>query len=673
MQPGCTMKWSKQIAILALGAVVWGSCAPDNAPSAPASQAKHLYLEALLDFERHADSIWRDVSGPDRPANAGYWGDGGSQGNGGIRGSCGVAVAIAVIVHARPDDPDNSNRIARVTRALNYAANTHVSGDKTCIDGRKWGHDWQTAEWAGSMGLACLLLEKHLPAETVSAVKRAIADESDYRAGVPPASGYVGDTKSEENGWNSNVLALSAAWMRDHPNATNWLEAAKRHLVNTYTIANTNGNPLAPWISTVTLYPSYALENHQFYHPTYAMVGGMSLGDSLIMARLGNPEVARELEPFAEHNVLPLWTNNLQYMLTDSSDFAYPSGLDWELHDYEHNSYLTWLATHFNDPVARWAQERIAVLVRERQKINGDGRFVGPSVRNGFFREAVEARRTAIAWLFLEYAKFPEGPQTPPGTAVVYFPDVKIIAHRSPAGFFGLSFGRRIMGFLEPAVPPDGFPTNVFLTSPRLPAMLGLGALGAPTAAELLSFSTNASGFDAQLKLEHDTNGTTDVRVRSAGGVVAMLEVPHPAPNPRLASMGSFSVGIENDPLTGGTRLLEWDGGSVVITNRSGAFQAISNSWVCVAGRYGMAAGPAGFFTYEAPTRYNRSGGAEDTLQFFPSERLGPRYAVWFLNRSTEEVAKLASRIRWNVSDSRATLEFPLPNGESSTLSASIP
>src|SRR5258708_40249949 len=96
------------------------------------------------------------------------------------------------------------------------------------------------------------------------------------------------------------------------------------------------------------------------------------------MARLGMPAVAAELQPFAEHDVLNVWTN-LQHLVLDSGEFAYPSGLDWELHDYEQNSYITWLATHFNDPLARWEDSQLAQLARYRQIVNGDGTFVGPS------------------------------------------------------------------------------------------------------------------------------------------------------------------------------------------------------------------------------------------------------------------------------------------------------
>ncbi|MGA4579829.1 hypothetical protein [Limisphaera sp. VF-2] len=633
--------------------------------------AHPLYLEALEDFERHAETLWRNATHTGRPPDSGYWGDGNSTGNGGIRGSCGIAVAYATLVYAQPSAPQNSNRLDKLRRALNYAANTHLTGSYVARDGRRWGRGWQTAEWAASMGLACLLVQARLPGDTVAAVQRVVADEADHRAGIPPATGYISDTKSEENGWNSNILALGAAWLSEHSNAPVWLEAARRYLVNTYTIADTNNNPLSPWITTVTLYPSYALENHGFFHPTYQMVGGMSLGDSLLMARLAAPAIARELQPFAEHNVRAVWTNILAPLLLHSGDFAYPAGLDWELHDFEHNSYLAWLAAHFRDPLARWAHERVARLVRYRQIINGDGQFVGPS-GGGFYREAVEARRTAIAWLHAQFDEDPSGAAVPPGEAFLHNPDVQVIHLRAARGSFSISYkSGRIMAVVEPAA--RDVPTNAFVATPRLPGLIGLGALGPPTAARLLSLSQPEHGFDAELALTNGSMGWTHVRVRCDGESFAVLEVPHPTSGAGAPPAPSFICGIENDPLTGGVRLLNWASGTGLVTNRSGLLVRATNAWISVSDWYGLIAGPEGWFEYQAASNYNILGAAEDQLRFFPADPLGARYAIWFPARTTAELQVLAAQVEWSLSNGTARLAWPAPDGSRHHLELAVP
>jgi len=653
--------------------------------------AQQTYLQCLTNFETYAETIWH-TSGtvPD----AGYWGDGGSTGNGGIRGNSGIAVAYATLCVALPNDPKFTNRLARVRQALNYDYNTHVTGTYNTVSGNRWGwsngslatctsqggSDWQTAEWSGSMALACILVQSNLPAATINGVQTVVASEANHRAAIPPCTRILsdGDTKAEENGWDGNILALAAAWMTNNASESNWLAAAKNYLVNTYTVAypdlitpNTTGDPLASWVSTVTLFPSYALENHGFYHPTYEMVAGMSSGDSLLMARLANPNIAALLQPYAEHNVMAVWTNNLDNLVMDSGDFAYPAGVDWALHDFEQNSFITWMAAHFNDPLARWTDSQLSQCVRYHQIVNGDGTFVGASANPGggilFYREAVEARRTAIAWLHWANADYPTGPATAPGAVVMTNYDVQVVHQRSAFGNFSVSFDNsRIMAMVEPSA--LSVPTNAFISSPRLPGILGLGALGNPTSALLVSLSTNASGFDCELKLT-SSRGNTEDYIKCTGESLAIIEVPSLAAGQTASSGGSFICGIENDPLTGGSRLLEWSGASATITNRTGVARNVTNNWICIAGRYGLAAGPAGYFRYAATNGYARTSPSYSEAGE-ESNQLAPRYAVWFPTKNALQTSNAAVAITWVTNNLTATLTFPGAGGVPTTLIA---
>jgi hypothetical protein len=493
-------------------------------------------------------------------------------------------------------------------------------------------------------------------------VRRAIADEATYRAHIAPMSGWANDTKAEENAWNSHIVALAAAWMNTNADAGLWLTSAKQYLVNTHTIADTNGDPLASWITTVTHYPDFALENHGFYHPGYKACSGEMPGDSWLMAKLANPRVAAELEPFATHDVLPAWTN-FTHVLLDSGEMAFPAGEDWDLNDYEQNAYLAWMASHFNDPVARWADERVAQLERHRQKVNGDGRFVGPSSAVGFGRESCQAYRTALAWLHWANARYPSGPSVAPGQALLHMPDVAVIEQRGANGFFSICYGpqtnggkTRINAMIE--APTKNFPNDVYTVTPRIPGVIGLGAMGNPTAARLVSLTTNGNTFTAELQLTNGKNGTTEVYVDCTGETVAIVEVPHPAAKVVNHAVGSFTVGIENAPLNGGSRLVEWKNGSASITNLSGATRNVTNDWICVAGHYGMVCGPEGYIQYQAAKAYSH-GVAQDTLQYMPADSLAPRYAVWFPGKDAAQTRSGASQVSWRVSDSSCVLTFP--------------
>jgi len=659
--------------------VIYSSRASAQTSSQP------IYLQCLTNFESYAETIWHPATYPGAPADAGYWGDGTSYSanNGGIRGIGSIAVAYAVLVVALPDDPRKPLRLARIRQALNYDAATHFTGANLCVDGSQWGwknrisRDWQTPEWAGSMGLACVLVQSNLPAATVNGVRRAVASEADHRAGIAPPSNHVSDTKAEENAWQGNVIALAAAWMSTSNHAGMWLTAAKKYLANTYTVSNTNGDPLAGWLTTLNVYNDWALDNHGFYHPTYEMVAGMSSGDSLLMASVANPAIGAQLRPFAEHNVMAVWTNNMRGMIMDSGDFAYPAGLDWELHDYEQYSFIAWIAAHFNDPVARWDDARLAQLARYRQQINGNGTFVGPS-GGGFYREAVAARRVAIAWLHWNYADFPTGESTPPAPALENLTDVAVLTCRGANGFVSISYGpqtngsgSRIMAVIEP--PAAGFPSNTIVTTPRLPGIIGLSALGSPTGGRLVNLTINGAGFIAEFQLTNGVKGTTEIYFNNTGASVGIIEVPHPRAGLANRAAGSFCTGIENDPLCGGARLLEWSNGSATITNRSGASINVTNDWICVSGDYGVAFGPAGCLNYTAASRYNRSGAAEDMLAFQPVNSFAPRYAVYFPGKSALQTSNLAAQVSWSLSGAQAILTFPGADEGPAQVAASLP
>jgi hypothetical protein len=625
-----------------------------------AESVPDLLIEALLDYERYAETAWHDAPAP---ANSGYFGDGISGGNAGIRGTCGTALAYAVLLTEFPRDGESERRLRRVEAALRYASGTHtVLKHATCVDGKNWGYGWQTALWSGSMGFACSLVQDRLPRDLVADCQRVVATEADRLAKIAPPSGSRGDSKAEENAWNSNALALAAAWV-PNGNRDAWLSGAKRYLANTYTVPEPGDDPLRDWITTANLLPSFAMENHGFFHPTYQMVSGMSLGDSLLMAERTSPATGQELRPFAEHNVLPTW-RCLEQVLLDSGELAYPSGLDWSLHGYGQVSYYAWLATHFQNGEAHWACERLVRLMRQRQTINGDGRFTGESCRNGFYREAVGARRAAIALLHYRQAKTLPEP-TAPLPHVAHLPDVKLILQRSEKGFFGISYGSRVMAVVHPTA--AGYGDAPYVTTPLAPGLLTVdGRL--PRSAEIHDVATDDDGFACTLDLSDRFLSATRVRVVGTGDSLALLEVPGgdvPATPPLV-----FPVGIENHPLTGPARTIRWTGGELRVPERSGERHVLVPA-ASVSERFGMVAGPDGDLVYVSPTGYNRSGAAEDVLALQPAVPQAPRYAIVLPDADLATVERVRQSVRFGVKDEMAVLRYRTPGGRDMELALS--
>lgn len=619
-----------------------------ESPSVP-----DLLRESLLDFERYAESVWHEE---------GYFGDGVSDGNAGIRGTCGVALVCAVLAREFPESPERARRVARTIAALRFAASTHRAIDQAkCTDGKTWGYGWQTSLWSGSLGFACALLGDQAPPDLVLDCQKIMAAEADRLAAIPPPSGNRGDSKAEENAWNSNVLALAAAWLANDPRAATWTDGARRYLANTYTVPEPGDDPLREWLTTTNLLPSFAMENHGFFHPTYQMVSGMSLGDSLLMAQMLHPATAAQLRPFAEHNVLPVW-RCLEQVVLDSGELAYPSGLDWSLHGYGQISYYAWLATHFQDANAQWATARLIRLIRQRQTVNGDGRVTGESCPNGFYREAVAARRLAIALLHYRQVKTVPEPQPPP-PFVAHLPDVKLLLQRSPQGFLAISYGSRVMGVVHPTA--AAYPDAPYVTTPLVPGLLTVNGV-LPRQADLQDVATSADGVAATLDLSDRFLSVCRVRVVATGDSLALLELPGgdvPSQPPAV-----FPVGIENHPLTGPGRQVEWPGGTREVAQRSGTRFEVTEPVVCVAARLGMVAGPAGRFVYTAPKSYNRDGAAQDTLAYQPKTSTAPRYTILLPGADLATAERVQQSVVYQATGDTVTLRYRTPGGKEVSL-----
>ena len=622
------------------------------------------YLQALLKFEPWAESVWKDYPGI---AGAGYFGDGNSDSNGSIRGTTGIAVAYAVLIREFPNAPERSRRIKHLQATLKFAEETHQSGPagSLAVDGKKWGaypgvgkkdiKIWQSALWAGAMGFAAALVEKDLDPTVVAGCKRAVAAEADLLATIPPPSGYRLDSKGEENAWDTSAPALAAAWMPDDPRAKTWLKTAKAYLANSYTVPADTLGPLKQWITTQTLFPSFAMENHGFYHPSYQAVAGMSMGDTYIMVKFLNPALSKELQPFTDHNVENVW-NFIKDIIMYSGDMAYPSGLDWSLHSFEHVSYLAYLSTHFKDPQAQWAEARLAKQILYRQAINGDGRFVGESCPGGFYREAVEAVRISSAYLHHQLAGFPVAKGSPIKNHIINYPDVGLLIQRTDKSLVTISYGSEVTALVYPLKGKTA--AQNFIISPNTKSLIG--GRGKVT---MKNYQQTADGFKAELTTNNIKGTNSRLFIESNQETVSFIEVPFQSAD--LLPENWYLMGIENHPLTGKQRTVYWQGNSANFKERSGTVNPdILSDWINIDNWMGIVSKPQGAFVYQTAKKYNRDGAAEDALLYRPGNRQAPRAVIIVPGESAAVTTRIAKNTKWEVSVTNDKLSYITPSGK---------
>ena len=626
------------------------------------------YLLALKRFEPWAESVWKDF--PQIPGS-GYFGNGHD-----IRGNCSITLSYAALIRAFPEDPRNQHRISRVASALRFSVDTHMSGPAGIVtmEGTKWGvtaassledhNGWQSPLLSAFMGFTAALLEDKLDQDLIKDCKRVVAAEADYRADIPPASRYKRNTASEETGWQSNILALAAAWMPDDPRSGKWLYAAKLYMANTYTVPNDSTGPMKEWIRTQTLFPSFGVENHGFFHPSYQYAGAQSLGDSYAIAYMINTDVAKELEPFAEHNVIPVWNFQKGYVL-ETGELSFPSGLDWSLHQFEHVNSIAFIASHFKDPEAQWVERRLSKLILYRQEINGDGRLVGDGCPECFYVEAVQVQCITMAYFHDEIAGFPKAEGTSLINHISHYPDVGLIIHRSDKALTTVSYGARTMSLVYPLNGENA--SQKFIISPNT-----LSLIGTDGKATLRYFKSMPEGFIAEFNLSGIKTGRNSrMTIFSKPEAVTYIEIP--SDTSRLKLKRWFLSAIENHPLTGGNREVIWDGQSANIKERSGAtIKDIRSGWINIDNWMGYLSVPAGSFSYEASSDYNRTGAAEDALVYLPENLDNPRAVIVLPGTNADITAAVYKSLKWRITKRVCKISYKIPGAGRERIKVSL-
>jgi len=592
-------------------------------PSRGLKPAEALYMDMLKDYRRYTETLWHAVDGQ---PGMGYWGSGKADGgNEGVRAVSNTALACATLYHFG----DRAFTVQeRIEPALRYSAAIYAGGPLRGTDGKQWGSSWQSAMWAGNLGVAAYIVRDALAPETLEAVKKVVAAEADRFIGVAPPEMAPGDTKSEENAWNLMAPAAALLLMPDHERASGLREALLRYGFNTLSVeadktSNVvrDGRPLREWVTTAQLFPDFTLENHGFFHPVYAMVGAATLGHAAVALKMGGQDTPDALR----HNVLREW-DTLKAITLPDGEWAYPQGLDWDLHDYEHIPYWAMLATMYDDPAAIVLERKTAAHARRRQKLNGDGRFVGPSGNLGFAREAVQAERVAYsAWM---HALFPAVvPEDDSGFIRMFVeqPTVRVFERAGFAVLSGwggvstFSWKNRAMGLVIPT--SHRHEAQPYVTTPFTESVVGSFEVeGVKPADRFLKVSRHAvrTQRDSFLVAMDGTASGGALRhmaaaVGLASGAFVYLDHITATRAVTVTEERGLPVGIENHAFTSGFRRINTREGAW--TARAGADTLIklAGPWANVDGRLGVVS-PGEDFAYEIAAGPNRPGAAEDYL-----------------------------------------------------------
>lgn len=147
-----------------------------------------------------------------------------------------------------------------------------------------WGDQWQSALWAAQVANAGWFLWNELSVSDRELVCRMLVHEADrfIDYDVPyyrDISGNIiseGDTKAEENAWNSNILTIATAMMPHHEHHDRWMAKNVEMQISAYATPEdinkdtvVDGVKLNQILKGSNMNSNGTVINHNILHPDY--------------------------------------------------------------------------------------------------------------------------------------------------------------------------------------------------------------------------------------------------------------------------------------------------------------------------------------------------------------------------------------------------------------------
>ena len=418
-------------------------------------------------LQNYYDSIlaWTRLLGENHQAvpnhsGWGYYGDGGNTENS-VRPICYAALTNAFLSVTEPPHGgvtsiERDELRGQAVAALKYLTQAHLVNGGSCLNGRTWGRQWQSAMWARSLGLAGWLLWEHLDTPMRLAVARVVEYEADRFLDVNPKSSLVNDTGAEENAWNAGLIALACCMMPDHPRAEQWDVAAKRYMYNTFSVAadandesiGDNGRLVCDWVSTINAHPDFTVENHGLVH-----VGYLKNAHALLL-EAASPYImtGRPFPQAGKHHADDVYDVLLNCIDREGAPI-YFGGNDWKLVHTQCSDVINFALTNllFQDPRAARI-ESVALDWLRRIQDQREGYY---TIREDLEHNGLVASR--LATCYLAHAQMGEGASLCSEeefeesiAGVTRLEHGRAILHQTPSKFVSFAWGSQRMALVMP-------------------------------------------------------------------------------------------------------------------------------------------------------------------------------------------------------------------------------
>ena len=391
-------------------------------------------LQMLADFSLYMKNNWNNAQAPNSiNESCGFFSAEGSNtaaaNEQGVRPNADFSMVCAFLVKygkpagvTLPAGVSWADIESMAMKSLIFAYSTHNANKlKVCSGNNYWGStstsdsQWESSLWAMSVAYSAFFQWDKLSDAQKEYIHAMLKAECNYELNRNIPTGYAGDTKAEENGWDVDILAATLGLFPDDELAAQWFERMRLFAVNSYSHAtdtqkatpidpNYNGTSAADLFKGKNLYDDYTLQNHNMFHTSYQNVVMQELGEAALalkMFQTGTTGTEKWQSNALFHNNQEVMDEVLNWLATSDGELAMPNGNDWSLFLFDQITSYTTQACFNRDRNALLLENLAYKNIKARQKTTSDGSWLlRPDVAQR--RMGVEAHRVMMTYLMHE-------------------------------------------------------------------------------------------------------------------------------------------------------------------------------------------------------------------------------------------------------------------------------
>lgn len=571
------------------------------------SDMKADLLQMLANFSLYMNNNWYQCAATNSiDESCGYFLGENSGGNNeqGVRHNADMSMICAFLVkYGKPAGVTLPSGVTwakieeMALKSLIFAYSTHKANKlKVCSGNNYWGststsdYVWESSLWAMSVAYSAFFQWDKLNDAQKNYIYLMLKAECNYELGRSIPTGFAGDTKAEENGWEVDILAATLGLFPEDELADQWFQRMRKFAVNSYSHAtdqknnnpidpNYNGDSPADLFVGKNLYDDYTLQNHNMFHTSYQNVVMQEIGEAALALKMFQQDIhgtEKWKSNSLMHNNQEVMDQILNWLATSDGELAMPNGNDWSLFLFDQITSYSTQACFNRDPNALLLENLAYKNIKARQTTTSDGSWL-LRADVGSRRMGVEAHRVMMTYLMHEY--MPTNSMTPTSweqfrkdyQKTKFFPNQNIVRSMSKDRFTCFSWNTSLPDYSGVIVPNDIDKAKIMV--PFRTHHTG-NLLGVYNRAD---YTTDISGRYAIFPDAYAMNGRVIFNnipqafclYATSGNAVILVDALKASTESSVSVEQGGMMGISVDDFTNTTRTIYYNGGNVTTDGSS--------------------------------------------------------------------------------------------------------